>query len=89
MNKFIAGTYAYGFVRSIAYAPPMKKDEYLIDRISKVMVYTSGSPLLFPVFIYIDLKNLEHVVRKMPGPIDRRFSAGTTVFSSEDPRCSH
>lgn len=73
MNKFIACTYVYGLVRSIAYAPPMKKDDYLIDRVSKVIIYTSGSPILFPVFIYRDLKNLEHVMRKMPGPIDRGF----------------
>lgn len=70
MNKFIAGTYAYGLVRSIAYAPPMKKEDYLVDHVSKVIIYTAGSPILFPVFIYIDLKNLEHVMRKMPGPID-------------------
>jgi hypothetical protein len=73
MNKFIASTYAYGLVRSIAYAPPMKKEEYLIDRVSKVIVYTFGAPILFPVFIYRDLKNIEHVVRKMPGPIDSGF----------------
>jgi hypothetical protein len=73
MNKFIACTYAYGLVRSIAYAPPMKKDDYLIDRVSKVTLHTFGSPILFPIFIYIDLKNIEHIVRKMPGPIDRGF----------------
>jgi hypothetical protein len=51
----------------------MKKEEYLIDRVSKVIVYTFGAPILFPVFIYRDLKNIEHIVRKMPGPIDRGF----------------
>ena len=69
--KYCAGSFAYGFVRTVAYAPPMKNDEYVTDRVGKTLFFTTFAPWAFPKYIYIDLKNLEHRMRKMPGPIDR------------------
>lgn len=69
--KYCAGAFAYGLVRTLAYAPPLKKDEYVMDRVGKTLGATLIAPWSFPVCIYTDLRNLEHKVRKMPGSIDR------------------
>jgi hypothetical protein len=69
--KYCLGACAYGFVRTVAYAPPMKKEEYLTDRVGKTVFFTMLAPWSVPKYIYTDLKNLEHRARKMPGAIDR------------------
>lgn len=69
--KYCIGVYTYGAVRTIAYAPPLKKEEYVTDRIGRILMHTISSPFVAPRYLFIDIKNLEHVVRKMPGPIDR------------------
>ena len=69
--KYCMGAYTYGLVRTVAYAPPMKKDEYVTDRVVKTLFSIIFSPWAVPKYIYTDLKNIEHRVRKMPGPIDR------------------
>lgn len=69
--KYCIGAFTYGFVRTVAYAPPMKKDEYITDRVGKTIFFTMLGPWSVPKYIYTDLKNLENRVRKMPGPIDR------------------
>lgn len=51
--------------------PPMKKEEYVTDRMGKTLFFTILGPWSVPKYIYTDLKNLEHRARKMPGPIDR------------------
>ena len=71
MEKFVIGVYTYGALRTAAYSPPLKKDEYMTDRIGTTLVYILSTPFTVPIWIYKDIKNLEHVVRKMPGPIDR------------------
>lgn len=69
--KYCIGACSYGFVRTVAYAPPMKKDEYVTDRVGKTVFFTMLAPWSVPKYIYTDLKNLEHRARKMPGPVDR------------------
>jgi len=69
--KYCIGACTYGFVRTLAYAPPMKKDEYVTDRVGKTVFFTMLAPWSVPKYIYTDLKNLEHRARKMPGSIDR------------------
>ena len=69
--KYCVGAFTYGFVRTVAYAPPLKKDEYMTDRVGRTLFATIVAPSLAPACIYIDLKNLEHRVRKMEGMIDR------------------
>ena len=69
--KYCAGAFTYGLVRTVAYAPPRKKEEYVTDRVGKTVLFTMLAPWSVPKYIYMDLKNLEHRVRKMPGPIDR------------------
>jgi uncharacterized membrane protein len=71
VQRYIIGTWAYGFTRMIAYAPPMKDDEYVIDRIGKTLVWTCASPVFSHMLIYADLKNLEHKWRQMSGKINR------------------
>ena len=34
-------------------------------------MYILSAPFTAPSWLYKDIKNLEHVVRKMPGAIDR------------------
>lgn len=58
----------YGVLRPIAYARPLKKEEYVIDRVGRTIMYTLTAPWAAPIWMYQDLKNLEHVVRKMPDP---------------------
>jgi hypothetical protein len=69
--RYAVTTYTYGTLRSIAYAPPLKKEEYVTDRARRIFMHTISAPFMAPGSLLIDLKNLEHVVRKMPGPIDR------------------
>lgn len=69
--KYCIGVYTYGALRTIAYAPPLKKEEYVTDRVGRVLIYTISSPFVAPGYLFKDLRNLEHVVREMPGPIDR------------------
>jgi len=69
--KYCIGAYTYGTIRTIAYAPPLKREEYVTDRVGGIFVHTLSAPFVAPVYLFKDLKNLEHVARKMPGPIDR------------------
>jgi hypothetical protein len=69
--RYAATTYIYGTLRTIAYAPPLKKEEYVTDRVRCIFMHTISAPLMALGSLFIDLKNLEHVIRKMPGPIDR------------------
>lgn len=69
--NYCAGAFTYGLVRTVAYAPPRKKEEYVTDRVGKTLFFTMLAPWSVPKYIYMDLKNLEHCARKMPGPIDR------------------
>ena len=69
--KYCIGAYTYGTMRTIAYAPPLKKEEYVTDRARRIFIHAIAGPFMAPGSLLIDLKNLEHVVRKMPGPIDR------------------
>jgi hypothetical protein len=69
--RYAVTTYIYGTVRAIAYAPPLKRDEYVTDRVGFILMHTISAPLMAPGSLFKDLKNLEHVIRKMPGPIDR------------------
>jgi hypothetical protein len=69
--RYAVTTYIYGTLRSIAYSPPLKKEEYVIDRARCIFMHTIAAPFMAPGSLLIDLKNLEHVVRKMPGPIDK------------------
>jgi hypothetical protein len=66
-----AGVYVYGALRMIVYAPPLKPEDYITERIGKVLLWTSITPIHAPLWICQDLHNLEHKLRKMPGPIDR------------------
>jgi hypothetical protein len=69
--KYAVGVYTYGTLRAAAYSPPLKKEEYMTDRIGTTIMYILSAPMTAPSWLYKDIKNLEHVVRKMPGPIDR------------------
>jgi hypothetical protein len=69
--RYAVATYTYGALRTIAYAPALKKEEYVIDRAGRVFIYTIAAPFTALGYLLIDLRNLEHVVRKMPGQIDR------------------
>lgn len=63
--------YTYGALRTAVYAPPMKKDDYVTERVGRAIMYTATAPFVAPIWMCADLKNIEHVVRDMPGPIDR------------------
>ena len=69
--KYCIGAYTYGTMRTIAYAPPLKNEDYVMDRVGGIFVHTLSAPFVAPGYLFKDLKNLEHVARKMPGPIDR------------------
>ena len=69
--KYCIGAYTYGTMRTIAYSPPLKKDEYVTERVGCILVHTLSSPFMVPGYLFKDLRNFEHRVRKMPGPIDR------------------
>jgi hypothetical protein len=69
--RYLLATYAYGTVRNLVLAPWLKPDEYVTDRFGRFAAITVLTPFLLPAFLYLDAKNIEHLVRKMPGPIDR------------------
>jgi len=69
--KYCIGVYTYGTLRTIAYAPPLKKEEYVMDRLGLILMHTLSSPFMAPGYLFKDIRNFEHVVRKMPGSIDR------------------
>ena len=68
--SYAASSYIYCASRNILYAPELKKNEYMTERIGKHLYYMALAPFAFPVFVYSDVKNLEHVVRGMHGPVD-------------------
>lgn len=69
--KYAIGAYTYVTLRTAAYSPPLEKDDYIIDRLGTTFIYILSAPMMVPNWLYKDIKNLEHVVREMPGPIDR------------------
>jgi hypothetical protein len=71
LTRYLTGCYVYGVVRNLVYAPKMKKEEYITDRFGTFFMYTMVMPIHAPVSVMRDLRNVEHVLRKMPGPIDR------------------
>lgn len=70
-QRYIIGSWAYGLIRTLVYAPPMRENEYVTDRIVKVASATLISPCIAPVTLAVDVHNLEHKLRKMPGDINR------------------
>ena len=79
--KYCIGACTYGTMRTVAYAPPLKKDEYVTERVGCILVHTLSSPFMVPGYLFKDLRNFEHRVRKMPGPIDR----SPWAFRDDDP----
>ena len=71
MNRYIAVSYVYGFFRTALMAPPLEPNEYMTDRLRTAMVYTVVAPVGLPMYLYIDMKNIEHRMREMPGKVDR------------------
>ena len=69
--RYTVGTYMYVALRNAVYAPPMKKEEYVTDRVGRAAMYTLAAPFTATFWMWADIKNLEHIARKMPGPIDR------------------
>ena len=69
--KYSIAAYTYGTLRTIAYAPPFKKEDYVTDRVGRIFMHTLSAPFMAPGYVFVDLRNIEHVARKMPGPIDR------------------
>ena len=69
--RYIIASCAYGFVRTLMYAPPLRENEYIVDRIAKVATVTAISPCIAPVTLAVDIHNLEHKLRKMPGDVNR------------------
>ena len=69
--KYCIGAYTYGAIRTMAYAPPLKKDEYVTERVGRILIHTVSSVFMAPGYVFKDIRNFEHVIRKMPGPIDR------------------
>ena len=70
-QRYIIGSWVYGFARTMAYTPKLKEDDYVIDRIGKIIAWTGVAPICSPILFLTDLKNLEHKLRNMPGPINR------------------
>lgn len=71
-HKLFALAYTYGAIRNLVYAPKIKESEYFTDRICTFVAYTAASPIMLPAYLLMDIKNIEHIARKMPGSIDRR-----------------
>ena len=69
--RYCTGAFTYVTLRTVAYAPPLKKGEYVTERAGKTLAFAILAPWTAPMCVYTDLKNLEHRVRKMPGSIDR------------------
>jgi hypothetical protein len=57
--------------RFAVYAEPIQKDDYIVDYTASFLKSALLTPFLVPAYVYIDLRNIEHVVRKMPGKIDK------------------
>lgn len=72
IHRYYAASVVYGAARNLVYVPKLKENEYVLDRVLRFGMWTVAAPCLAPAFLYIDLKNLEHKLRKMPGSIDRR-----------------
>ena len=70
MNRYIQACWAYGFARLLVYAPPRKPEEYMIDRFVRLSVLTAAAPAMLPINLYVDLKNAEHLLRRMTGQVD-------------------
>jgi len=71
MQKWCTFTFLYGGIRNLVYAPKLKENEYITERIGVYFIYTMASPILVPTYMMVDLKNIEHIVRKMPGKINK------------------
>jgi hypothetical protein len=75
MNRLAAGyvvsSYIYCASRNAVYAPKLKENEYITDRIGTHLFLMGLAPIAMPAWILGDVKNMEHVIRKMPGDIDR------------------
>jgi hypothetical protein len=69
--RYIIGSWAYGAIRTIAYAPPLKSDDYVVDRVCKVAASSAMAPVVVPYYLLWDVRNLEHKLRQMPGKINR------------------
>ena len=69
--RFLAASYAYCIGRTVVYAPPLKDTEYVVDRLGQTLINIAMSPVCVPMYIYTDIKNIEHLARKMPGKINR------------------
>ena len=68
--KYITGCYVYGTIRNLVYIPKIKENEYMIDRVIQFCVLTAATPIMAPTYLYCDLRNIEHKLRKMPGKIE-------------------
>lgn len=71
MNRYMQVCWTYGFARLMVYTPPRKPEEYMIDRVVRLGVLTAAAPAMLPINVYVDLKNAEHLLRRMPGQVDR------------------
>ena len=69
--RYIVGSWVYGALRTLAYAPPLKDDDYVTERIGKVIQWSAISPAVMPYYICWDARNLEHKLRQMPGKMNR------------------
>jgi hypothetical protein len=69
MKRYIVVSCVYGFFRTALMAPPLEPNEYMTDRMGKAMVYTAVAPVALPKYLYLDMKMIEHRVRKMPGNV--------------------
>lgn len=45
--KYCIGAYTYGTMRTVAYAPPLKKDEYVTERVGYTFITIYGSRVSF------------------------------------------
>lgn len=59
LTRYLAGCYVYGTIRNLVYAPKMKNEEYVIDRIIKFGVWTAVTPIMAASYLYCDLRNIE------------------------------
>jgi hypothetical protein len=71
MKRYVMVSYVYGFFRTALLAPPLEPNEYMTERLCKTAIYTAMAPVGLPMYLYLDMKNIEHRVRKMPGKVDR------------------
>lgn len=45
--KYCIGAYTYGTMRTVAYTPPLKKDEYVTERVGYTFITIYGSRVSF------------------------------------------